>query len=115
IETSGPHSVQMTPRTRTRRTMGVVDIVASSTHQPPIPTTIPSPDYHGDINAEPLHELTHVVLGNHVMSPVYPHSYPRRPIGNATIAGYQFVCQYCFKYTVDVEHAAVHSVYIDPL
>ncbi|TGZ80271.1 hypothetical protein EX30DRAFT_66246 [Ascodesmis nigricans] len=92
-----------TPRTRSRRA-----VLPKFSSTPAV-----SPDSPVDVNAEPVHELTHVVLGNHVMKPVYPHSYPRRPMGNASISGFLFVCQYCFKYTIDIDHAAGHSRYCE--
>jgi hypothetical protein len=56
-------------------------------------------------------DFSAVVLGDHLMQPWYSSSYPKKLVGDATSAHCKlYVCEICFKYTIDVARAVAHRV-----
>jgi len=51
-----------------------------------------------------------VILGNHYIRPWYSSPYPKKLVGETSSTSTKlYVCQYCFKYTIDASKALQHS------
>lgn len=56
-------------------------------------------------------DFTAVALGEHLIRPWYSSGYPKRLVGDSTSGNCRlFVCELCFKYTVDIAKAVAHRV-----